>query len=174
MRKLTLLLFIFQCVVPALATDLSVFAGWTDANSVGSGVEEIRLDNFIVFGVRHEKDFFVIFGFENAVAFSGSSVLTTAGQDDNGLLYTSNLVLNLPVRRVLPFVTWGVGLTHKFGNSFPDVGSSFTTNWGAGVKVRRIAGPVGLRFDYRRLSIHGVLDDTVKANQISAGIMFTP
>ncbi|MDA2927603.1 hypothetical protein MYX78_10320 [Acidobacteria bacterium AH-259-G07] len=161
------------CGLSVYASDVSLFAGWTDVNSARSVTGEVKLNNFNVFGARFEKDFFVILGFENTLAVSANSVLTTAGEDDGGLYYTSNLVVNLPIRRMLTFFTWGLGVSHKFGDSFPDVGSRFATNFGTGVKLRRLAGPIGLRMDYRRFTIHSVLDENVNTNEVSVGIIFT-
>ena len=155
------------------ASDISLFTGWWDVNSVTLSTGELEFDNFSVFGIRHEKDLFSILGLENTFSFSPGSVLTTAGENDKGIQSTSNLVLNIPVGRVLPFVTAGLGVSHKTGGSFPDVGRSFLINWGAGVKLTHLVGLLGLRMDYRRFSIRGVLDGNVSTNELSAGVMLT-
>ena len=165
--------FFFLSSLTVQASDFSLFAGWTDVNSLATIAGEVSFNNFNVFGVRWEKDFFVVLGFENTLAFSPRSVLTTAGEDDAGLYSNHNLVVNLPVRRILPYLTVGFGVLHKFGDSLPDVNSSFTLNWGTGVKWRRILGAVGLRVDYRRFTIYGGLDENVKTNELSAGMMFS-
>ncbi len=77
------------------------------------------------------------------------------------------------MRRTLPYFTLGLGVLHRFGTSFPNAKTNLTLNWGAGLKVRGLAGPVGVRVDYRRQTIYGVLDENVKTHEISAGVMFT-
>lgn len=163
----------FFCIVPQYASDISFFAGFTDVNSLTTVGEKIELNNFNVFGIRYEQDFWIILGLENTLAFSPGSVITVTSEDDNGLSYAANLVLNLPVAGALPYVTWGLGFLRKFGDSPLDIGTKFTTNWGTGVKLRRRFGPAGLRFDYRRLTIRSVRDESVRANELSAGIILT-
>ena len=173
MNKFILMCVFFLSSLTAQASDLSLFAGWTDVGSLRTVAAQVNLSNFKVFGVRWEKDFFLVLGFENTLSFSSGSVLATGGEDNGGLNYNGNLVLNLPVRRTLPYFTLGLGFLHRFGTSFPDVGSSFTFNWGTGLKLRGLLGPMGVRIDYRRLTIYGVLDENVKTHEISGGVMFT-
>lgn len=173
MKKFILLCVFFLSPLSAQASDLSLFAGWTDVGSLRTVAGQVNLSNFNVFGVRWEKDFFIVFGFENTLSFSSGSVMATQGENNGGLSYNGNLVLNLPVRRTLPYVTLGIGVLHRFGTSFPDVGSSFTFNWGAGLKLRGLAGPMGVRIDYRRVTLYGVLDENVRTHEISGGVMFT-
>ena len=173
MNKFILMWVFLFSFLTGQASDLSLFAGWTDIGSLRTVAGQVNLSNFNVFGVRLEKDFFVVLGFENTLSFSSGSVLATAGEDNGGLNYNGNLVLNLPVRRTLPYITVGLGVLHRFGTSLPDVGSSFTFNWGTGLKLRGLLGPVGVRVDYRRLTVYGVLDEKVKTHEISGGVMFT-
>ncbi len=173
MNKFILMWVFLLSSLTAQASDLSLFAGWTDVGSLGTVTGQVNLSNFNVFGVRWEKDFFLILGFENTLSFSSGSVLATAGENNGGLHYNGNLVINLPVRRTLPYFTLGLGVLHRFGTSFPDVGSSFTFNWGTGLKLRGLLGPMGVRIDYRRLTSYDVLGENVKTHEISGGVMFT-
>ena len=173
MNKFILVGVFFLSSLTAKASDLSLFAGWTDVGSLETVAGQVNLSNFNVFGVRWEKDFFFVLGFENTLSFSSGSVLATEGENNGGLNYNGNLVLNLPVRRVLPYFTLGMGVLHRFGTSFPDVGSRFTFNFGAGLKLRGLLGPMGVRVDYRRVTAYGVLDENAKTHEISGGVMFT-
>ncbi len=172
MNKFILMCVFFLSGLTAQASDLSLFAGWTGVGSLGTVAGQVNLSDFNVFGVRFEKDFFFVLGFENTLSFSSGSVLATAGEDNGGLNYNGNLVLNLPVRRTLPYFTLGIGVLHRFGTSFPNVGSSFTFNWGAGLKLRGLLGPMGVRIDYRRMIIYAVPDESTKTHEISGGVMF--
>ena len=164
MNKFILMFVLFLSSLTAQASDLSLFAGWTGVGSLESVAGQVNLSNFNVFGVRWEKAFLVVLGFENTLSFSSGSVLAIAGEDNGGLNYTGNLVINLPVRRTLPYFTLGLGVLHSFGTSFPDVGSKFTFNWGAGLKLRGLLGPMGVRIDYRRMTIYVVLDENAKTH----------
>jgi opacity protein-like surface antigen len=173
MNKFILMCVVFLSSLTVQASDLSLFAGWTGVGSLGTVVGQVDLSDFNVFGVRYEKDFFVVLGFENTLSFSSGSVLAAEGENNGGLNYNGNLVLNLPVRRTLPYFTLGMGVLHRFGTSFPDVGSRFTFNFGGGLKLRGLAGPMGVRIDYRRVTVYGVLDENAKTHEISGGVMFT-
>jgi len=173
MNRLIGSLMIVLLLTPLYGSDVSVFAGFDDVRTLTTETGRLQFDNFNIFGVRFEKDFGVIFGFENTLGVSPSSFLTQAGEDNGGLYYTANLVINLPIRRTLPFVTWGLGLAHKSGQSFPDTGTKFVTNWGAGIKIRRVAGPLGLRVEYRRFTFRDVVEESLRINEFSAGLMFT-
>ncbi len=172
MKQFILMCVFFLASLTAQASDLSLFGGWTGVGSLETVAGQVDLSNFNVFGVRWEKGFLVVLGFENTLSFSSGSVLATAGEDNGGLNYMGNLVINLPVRRTLPYFTLGLGVLHRFGTSFPDVGSRFTFNWGAGLKLRGLLGPMGVRIDYRRMIIYGVLDENAKTHEISGGVMF--
>ncbi len=172
MKQFILMCVFFLASLTAQASDLSLFGGWTGVGSLETVAGQVDLSGFNVFGVRWEKDFLVVLGFENSLSFSSGSVLATAGEDNGDLNYTGNLIINLPVRRTLPYFTLGLGVLHKFGTSFPDVGSRFTFNWGAGLKLRGLLGPLGVRIDYTRMIIYGVLDENAKTHEISGGVMF--
>ena len=114
MNKFILMCVFFLSNLTAQASDLSLFAGWTDVGSLRTVAGQVNLSNFNVFGVRWEKDFFLILGFENTLSFSSGSVLARAGENNGGLNYNGNLVINLPVRRTLPYFTLGLGVLHRF------------------------------------------------------------
>jgi len=79
MNKFILIGVLFLSSLTVKASDLSLFAGWTDVGSLETVAGQVDLSNFNVFGVRWEKDFFVVLGFENTLSFSSGSVLATEG-----------------------------------------------------------------------------------------------
>ena len=93
MNKFILIGVVFLSSLTAKASDLSLFAGWTDVGSLGTVAGQVNLSNFNVFGARWEKNFFVVLGFENTLSFSSGSVLATEGEDNGGLNY-SNICLS--------------------------------------------------------------------------------
>jgi hypothetical protein len=159
---------------PAAASDLSFVAGLAPMGdlTVDNGIMEF--DRYGFLGVRYEKDYLLILGIEHNLVYANDLLAPRTGNGgEDALYYTGNLVLNLPVDRIVPNFVLGIGLMHRFGDSFPDTGSSFLTNWGLGVKFRELLGSAGLRFDLRRVRIHGVEDGSVTATELSGGLLLT-
>src|SRR5690606_8923298 len=153
-------------------SDLSGFVAWNHSGDLTTAASSIEVDNYSTLGVRYEKTFLGIFGFENTLAYTrGIMVPADASEEDDGLYYSGAFVLNIPVGRLVPNFAWGLGFLHRFGDSFPDTGTSFLTNWGIGVKFRELAGPLGLRFDYRRLKLYDVLDEDFNTQALSGGVI---
>lgn len=158
----------------AQASDLSGFVAWNDSGDLSTATSRIDVENYSTLGLRYEKTFLAIFGFENTLAYTREIMVPGGATDeDDGLYYTGAFVLNIPVGRLVPNFAYGLGFLHRFGDSFPDTGTSFMTNWGVGIKFRELAGPVGLRFDYRRLKLYDVLDDNFNTQELSAGVVLT-
>jgi len=173
MRKFILFFLMFFTFNSILASDLSVFGGWSDGGKFDFNLETIQLKNAGIFGVRYEKDFAEVFGFENSLAYT-KNVLTAedeAGQ--SGFYYSGNLVLNIPMDHVVPNVTIGMGFVYRAGDSLPDVGTTFLTNLGGGIKMRELIGPVGFRVDYRRFQYWGVEGSSIGANELTGGLLIS-
>ncbi|MGH9340629.1 MAG: hypothetical protein ACRD1R_13805 [Acidobacteriota bacterium] len=157
------------------ATDLSLFAGWVNTGSIdASGFPEVDFENFGMVGVRYEKSF-LFFGLENNLTYYPETVVaSTEPEGDGGVSYSGNLVINFPIVGVTPFFTVGLGLLHKFGASAPDFGTSFQTNYGMGIKIRNLAGPLGVRGDFRRFTLHDVFNgENLKTNELSGGVVIS-
>lgn len=172
-----ILFWLLSCV-PVQASDFALFGGWNLADDLKRGTKTVSLQDFSVVGVRYEKDFLFILGFENTFAYNRKALVPEAGQyeDEDAVYYSANFVFNFPnfpATKVFPYVTVGLGVFHRFGDAPPDAGTAFLTNWGAGIKFRNLAGPVGFRVDYRRLTIHDVLDKNVTNDEISAGLLIS-
>lgn len=174
MRRFLFFFLIFVPMGELPASDLSFVAGLAPTGK--AELEEgghLNFDTFPLLGARFEKDFFFILGFENNLIYGSGVLAPKSGEGEPALYYTANLVLNLPNEKIVPNFVFGLGILHRFGNSTPDVGTSFITNWGLGVKLHELSGPVGLRFDYRRIGIRGVEDSTVTAQEITGGIVIS-
>lgn len=153
------------------ASDLSVYGGWSEGGELQAG--ELDLRNFSVLGLRYEKDFLVAFGFENTLAYASNPLVPRRSPGDGGMYYTSAVVLNLPVvsQRTVPNLSLGLGFLHPFGDQLSGVGTTFLTQWGAGFKLKGLAGPFGLRFDYRRFTLHDVRDSDVRTQEVTGGLL---
>ncbi len=156
------------------AADLSLFLG-----SVMPGTIEVEdvatgLDNSPVYGFRFHADFVPGFGMEHTLAFSSDYLYPSGGSsggDTRGAAYSGNLVLGFPMRtwRAVPFLTAGVGLLGQYGDGPTPVGTRFAFNYGGGVKVPRVFGPLGLRLDVRGIRA-GVVSNTLDMLELSAGL----
>lgn len=99
--------------------------------------------------------------------------------------FDSNLLLQAP-GKVAPYLTTGVGFIRTWGPEYPDDGDSeklkaqafnfgkkFAINYGAGIKLRRIAGALGINVDFRRYTVTSVHDGSLGFTQVSLGAMLT-
>lgn len=134
----------------------SVFAGYLSPGDLNfEDIEQnLTLRDTSLYGARVEVDFLKFFGFEQNIAFSprliNSSLFPEESSELRGFLYSSNLVVNIPISRFVPYVTAGLGFVKPWGSDlFTAFDTTFAGNYGGGVKLNRLAGPVGLRFDVR-------------------------
>lgn len=155
------------------ASELSLVAG-------GAALEDLKLEDSVtlfkhptLFGARYEKDFLLLLGFENNLVVSRNMLSPKGSGGEQAIYYTGNFVVNFPVDRIVPNVVIGLGALYRFGSERPDVGTSFLTNWGGGVKFRNLIGPLGARIDYRRIGIRGVERQTITEQEITAGLLFS-
>jgi hypothetical protein len=168
--------FVFCCLIfataPIYGSDFSIIAGWSNGGELEFDPETIDLKTVGIFGVRYEKDFAEVFGFENSLAYTKNALTAKGETGQSGFYYSGNLVLNLPAGNIVPNVTAGMGFAYRAGDSLPDVGTTFITNLGGGIKFK-LAGPVGFRIDYRRFQYWDVLGSKVGANEITGGILIS-
>ena len=157
------------------AQDFTVFGGFQHPGTittVSSGVgvassaarQAVDTKNFGVFGARLYRSAAPV-GLEHTVAYSPNFI------DSNGhaFLYSANMRVELPVLRLRPYATGGVGFFHAGGDGPASLGTKFSFNYGGGLKVGLIE-PVGLRFDVRVYSIRGIEDRTLNVLEPSIGI----
>jgi hypothetical protein len=151
----------------AHAADLTLFVGGAipgrlTANRIlSAGQTYQELKNGPVFGLRFNTNFARVIGLEHTLGFSTDyltpkSVLNISSS--KGFIYNTNLMVNLPIGKAVPYATAGLGLIHQYGSSNLPIGTRFAFNYGGGLKFPRLAGPLGLRFDvrgYRAASIGG-------------------
>lgn len=137
---------------------VSFFAGYLSPGDLNfSGIEQnLTLRDTSLYGARVEVDFLKFFGVEQNFSFSprliNSSLFPDEGTELRGFMYSSNFVVNIPISRFVPYVTAGIGFVRPWGGDISDVlglDTTFAGNYGGGVKLNRLAGPVGLRFDVR-------------------------
>jgi hypothetical protein len=160
MRSFVALCFVVMIVyvVQANAAEgqFSLYAGYLNPGSLN--LDNVRtglsLRGTSLYGARTEFDFLKIFGIEENVAFSPRLFNSTlfpngTGSDVRGFLYSTNFVINAPMQRFVPYVSGGVGLVKPWGIGFRTFDATFAGNYGGGIKLNRLAGPIGIRFDVR-------------------------
>jgi hypothetical protein len=161
------------------AGQVAFFAGYLNPgdlnlDNVQSGLE---LRGTPLYGARAEFDFAKVFGIEQNIAFSprlfNSTLFPSEASDVRGFLYSSNLVLNIPISRFVPYLTGGVGFLKPWGTGLRPFDATFAGNYGGGIKLNRLVGPVGLRFDVRGWRTAEVLGQKLNILEATGGLTFT-
>jgi hypothetical protein len=157
------------------AAELGFFVGRVKPGTISLQNVKTSLDGSPIFGFRLANSFVPHFGMEHTLAFS-SDYLFPRGissiKDAKGFVYNSNLIISIPLKVVVPYLTAGAGLLHQYGDSNLPVGTKFALNYGGGLKFPRIAGPLGLRFDVRGYNA-GLISDKLNILEVSGGIMLS-
>jgi hypothetical protein len=157
------------------AADLTFFIGGVNPGSISVDNVKTSLDGSPVFGFRVNTSFVPSFGLEHTLAFSSDYLFprdSASVREAKGFVYSSNLMINLPMRKVVPYLTAGVGVIHQYGDLDMPVGTEFAFNYGGGLKLPRLAGPLGLRFDVRGYSV-GAFSNKLSIFEASGGILFS-
>jgi hypothetical protein len=98
----------------------------------------------------------------------------------------SNLILQAP-GRFAPYATAGIGYIRSWGQDAPSdltdlkkvaafafsFGSNFSYNYGGGLKLRKLIGPLGANVDVRGYTLPGVRNDNLSFIQTSAGLVIS-
>ncbi|MSO22317.1 MAG: hypothetical protein EXQ58_03490 [Acidobacteria bacterium] len=166
-------LFLFLegiCSRESIAADITLFSGVQNPGklTVNNVVRDTKLGG--VLGVRFSGG--QVVGFEQTLAFSPNLLESSR----RAFSTQSNLLIGISAGRVVPYATAGVGLITTFGGSllnFGDIGTKFAVNYGGGIKLRKLAGPLGVRFDVRGYSVPGVFSQTLNFVEGSVGLLFS-
>jgi opacity protein-like surface antigen len=126
-----------------------------------------------------------MFGGEHTFAYAPNFIDSRL----KALITNSDLLIQVPLPKVKPYATAGVGAIFTFTDSpstLSDIGTKFAVNYGGGVKVLP-AGHVGLRFDIRGYSVPSVKfnlssltqgtvttrSQTLNILEVGAGVLFS-
>jgi hypothetical protein len=115
------------------------------------------------------------FGLEHTLGFSSDYLFprsVTPLKDAKGFVYNSNLIINIPAGKIVPYLTAGAGLLHQYGDRDMPVGTRFAFNYGGGVKFPRLLGPLGLRFDMRGYRAGGV-SNKLSIFEVTGGVLIS-
>jgi hypothetical protein len=170
----------------ALAGDATFFAGFQNPGKLARDVVVGEVSRAFsadagggVVGIRYSGSRPITF--ESGFSY-GPKFLTT---DQKSLQIHTNLLAQFP-GHISPYGTVGIGLLSTWGGTSDNNGSAipvvgplfnfgtrFALNYGGGLKIRNMAGPLGLRFDVRGYSAPGVYGSTLNIVEISAGAMIS-
>jgi len=172
-------LVVLSCLLSALpagAADLTAFIGGVKAGALTLGSVRTSLDGSPIFGLRINTNFVPMFGMEHTLAFSSDYLYPkslSAIKDAKGFVYNSNLIVNLPVGHAVPYLTAGFGLISQYGSPAVPIGTKFAVNYGGGLKLPKMFGPLGLRFDARGYSTTAVSSGGLRIFEMSGGLLLT-
>jgi hypothetical protein len=159
----------------SFAADITFFIGGVKPGSISVDDLKTALDASPIWGFRINTNFVPAFGLEHTLAFSWDYLFpknNTVVQEAKGFVYNTNLIFNIPVARVTPYLTAGAGLIHQYGGSNLPVGTELAFNYGGGLKIPRLAGPLGLRFDLRGYRV-GTFSNELNLFEVSGGILIS-
>ena len=157
------------------AADLTFFLGADNPGSVDYHGAKASLDTSPIYGIRFATNFVPFLGLEHTVAFSSDYLFpsnTASIKEAKGFVYNSNLIFNLPVGKAIPYLTAGAGLLHQYGDNDLPVGTQFAFNYGGGLKLPRLFGPLGLRFDLRGYRA-GTVSGKLNLFEVSGGALIS-
>jgi hypothetical protein len=157
-RILTSALVLLVLTSAAYATDLTFFLGGAIPGklSVDLAANPTQtynaLKNGPIFGVRLSNSIVPTIGLEQTLAFSTDYLtpkVVLHPQNAKGFIYNMNLLVNIPLKKFVPYGTMGLGLIKQYGVPEAPIGTKLAFNYGGGIKLARLLGPIGLRFDMR-------------------------
>ena len=163
-------------VTPSRAADLTFYVGGVKPGKITIRGVATPLDSSPIFGFRLGTSFVPLFGMEHTLAFSSDYLFPRNSSDiknAKGFVYNTNLIINMPIKRTVPYITAGAGLMHQYGSQNLPVGTKFAFNYGGGLKVPRLAGPLGFRFDLRGYTATGIVSNKLNLFEITGGILFS-
>jgi hypothetical protein len=157
------------------AADLTFFVGGLNPGSISYKDVKTSLDGSPVYGFRFGTTIVPYLGLEHTLGFSSDYLFphsVSAIKDAKGFVYNSNLIINIPVGKIVPYFTAGAGLIHQYGDRDMPVGTRFAFNYGGGVKFPRLLGPLGLRFDMRGYRA-GTVSNKLNILEVTGGALIS-
>jgi hypothetical protein len=125
--------------------------------------------NFGVFGARLSLG--SVLGTEQTLAYSPNFIAS----DHSAIIYNGNFLVQLPTGRLRPYGTVGIGTVYvrgEEGTLGTLSGAKFAVNYGGGLKIGLVPH-VGIQFDARGYSVHGLNDSSMRMLEVSTGLLFS-
>ena len=186
-------LFLLSIAIPLSAGELIVYGGAQKPGSLSWGdASPFVIPGDLVgdfggtFGIRYSAG--RVIGFDQGFGYSPRF----AKPGVRAFQMDSNLVIQIP-GKIAPYGTVGIGYIRSWGQDNPrwddpkeiaafvfSMGNNFALNYGGGLKVRRLFGPLGFNIDVRGYTLPGVkvvyegqtvVDKSLRFVQTTAGLM---
>ena len=178
-------IFLMSITTSLCAGEMIIYGGtqkpgdisWSNASPIEIGTD-LTGDFGGTFGIRFSAG--RVIGFEQSIGFSPRFAKpgVKAFQTDSNLLIQAR-------GKITPYGTVGIGLVRSWGEdaatslSSPGeiaafvfgTGSNFAFNYGGGLKIRRLFGPVGINVDVRGYSLPG-FEGSFENNTTQKGLNF--
>ncbi len=148
-------LFVPLCSAAFAQTEVELFLG---VYNPGTELDEVDFDNGVATGIRIGQSFLGILGTEFGYTAAPGLSTSIGDFDENIHLLNANFLVQLPAAGFVPFATFGFGGIVGQRDTRFRIRSAWTWNAGGGLKIRNIAGPIGLRFDARYYNIPNGLE----------------
>jgi len=149
MKRIIPLLILLWAAMAGSAYAQSEFQLFVGGYNPGSQLSGTNFDNGALLGFRLGHSIARLFGTEFSYTYVKNLQDKGKNFDGRAHLLNGNFQVQLPVGRAVPFATVGMGNIIGETQSILRLKSSFAWNAGGGLKLRRLAGPVGARFDVR-------------------------
>jgi len=190
MKKLPLvllLIFILSTIASLSAGDIIFYGGAQKVGKVSYSSAANVPDSLLTgdfgstLGVRFSAG--RILGFEQNISYSP----TFAKPELKAFQMDSNLILQVP-GKIAPYASAGIGFIRSWGQDTPNlqnlnqvaafifnvgVGTSFSYNYGGGIKLRKLLGPLGVNIDVRGYTLPDVYKGDLNFIQTSAGLVLS-
>ena len=175
--KLRLVLLFFSFLASrAYSADLTVYVGGLRPGRLTVDNLRTPLDGSPIFGLRAGVNFIPLLGMEHTLGFSSDFLFPrslSSVTHAKGFVYNSNLIINVPLGKVIPYGTAGLGLIRQYGSPDLPLGTNFAANYGGGLKFARLVGPLGLRVDARCYSVFTGLASRLNVFEASGGLLIS-
>lgn len=191
-------IFVFMMLIAAtlFAGEITIYGGaqkpgelsWSNASPAAVAGSLSSGDFGGTFGMRFSAG--RVIGFEQSIGYSPRF----AKPGVRAFHTDTNLIVQAP-GKIVPYGTVGIGYVRTWGKDFPtsldhpeeiaafifSTGSNFAVNYGGGLKIRELIGPIGINVDVRGYSLPGFefRDENFTTSkglnfvQTTAGLVFT-
>jgi hypothetical protein len=189
MKKLALIMllfFVLSTVASVSAGDFILYGGAQKTGKIDYSTPVAVPDNLLsgdfggTLGIRFSGG--RIIGLEQNISYSPKF----AKPGLRAFQMDTNLIVQAP-GKIAPYVTGGIGFIRTWGVDAPadltdlskvaafvfNFGTKFSLNYGGGIKLRKLAGPLGFNIDVRGYTLPGFNESNLNFIQTSAGVVFS-
>jgi hypothetical protein len=148
MKRIVLLVWLLLLPQAVMAADAEL-VGFFGGYSAGTSSEGLDLGSGTLYGLRFGVSFLRFFGTEIAYTHVGGIEDQLKSFQGTAHEFTWNFLLEFPINKVVPFATVGIGVLGGTSRETASIQTGLAYNVGGGVKLRKLFGPLGFRFDVR-------------------------